>query len=128
MVHACLDHNAIGEPCRAQPVRPSGYCWWHDPQLAEERARKRRAGGVTRGPKARAKQTGPTASMTSEELLARLTLVFKGVINGRIAPARGASAAAIARTMIQVREVSELEERLRVLEEAAGFRGPGRRA
>jgi hypothetical protein len=121
MVNRCLASNAEGEPCQAQPVRPSGYCYWHDPSLAEERDRKRREGGVNRSNRARTKKQLPAQPLSTDELLAYLSLAFKGVLAGKVRPNIGNCLGALARSMAQLRETSELEERLSALERAAGI-------
>lgn len=44
----CSATNRRGEPCQAYPVQGSRWCYWHDPAMAEARARSRAAGGAAR--------------------------------------------------------------------------------
>lgn len=39
---ACQAENGAGEPCRATPQLNSGYCFWHDPETAEDAQNARR--------------------------------------------------------------------------------------
>jgi hypothetical protein len=112
MVNRCTATNADGDPCQAQPVRPSGYCYWHDPALAEERDRKRREGGANRSNKARAKKTLSAEALTAEEVRSYLGIVFKGVIGGKIEPGVGTAAANIARALMDVAKVAEVEQQV----------------
>ena len=41
----CRGVSAHGEPCKAAPMKGKHYCWYHAPEMAEER---RAAGGSTR--------------------------------------------------------------------------------
>ena len=64
--------------------------------------------------------------MSTEELAGWLSLLFKQVMAGRTEPRVGTAAATIARVMIDVREATELEQRIADLEARAGI-GHGRR-
>jgi len=44
----CKAPNDQGQPCRAAPVRESDFCFWHDPDRAEEAAQARKLGGQRR--------------------------------------------------------------------------------
>jgi hypothetical protein len=123
MVARCTAQTTSGRPCSAQPVRPDGYCYWHSPATASERADARRRGGRNRSNQARAKKQLPAEVMTDEELLAWLGITFKRVIAGQMLPNVGNAAATIARAMVAVRQASELEERLAALEARAGLNG-----
>lgn len=45
---ACQAENGAGEPCRATPQLNSRYCFWHDPETAEDAQNARRLGGYNR--------------------------------------------------------------------------------
>ena len=112
MVRTCLGTNINNEPCQAQPIRPSGYCYWHDPERAGEREQKRREGGANRANKARARKTLPAEPLTAEEVRAYLGVVFRGVIAGKIEPGVGTAAANIARALMDVAKVAEVEQQV----------------
>ena len=111
----CMGRNAAGKPCTAQPVRPSGWCYFHDPALAEERAEWRRKDGRSRSNEARAKKQIP-APMTAVELEGLLSQVLKAVIVGKIEPGVATAAAGVARAMIEVAKVGRLERQIAELE------------
>ena len=71
MVRRCAAKTVSGSPCSATPVRPSGYCYWHDPDLAAERDEARRRGGRARSNQARARKqlAGDDRLATGLELL-----------------------------------------------------------
>ena len=120
MVVRCKAQTAGGAPCSAQPVRDDGFCYWHSPATASERVEARRRGGQNRSTKARARKQIPVA-MSADELAGWLSLLFTQVMAGRIEPRVATAAATVAKTLMDVRQASELEERLAALEtQAAG--------
>ena len=123
MVSQCAATNSAGLPCQAQPIRPSGYCWWHCPDAAEERDRTRREGGRARSNKARAAKTLPDHALTPEQLQGLLGLTLKAVLNESKSPAIGNAVGSLARAIVAVREATDLEARLAALEAAAGIDG-----
>ncbi|MDP9364810.1 MAG: hypothetical protein M3Q10_11405 [Chloroflexota bacterium] len=116
----CRATTAAGSPCSAQPVRPSGWCYWHDPTIAAEREAARRRGGRGKSNRARAAKAMP-APMTPADLQALLGVVLRGVVAGRVEPGVGNAAANLGRAIVAVREATTTEERLAALESAAGL-------
>jgi hypothetical protein len=116
----CKATNAQGKPCSAQ-ARPTGYCQWHDPALVAERAEWRRQGGAARSNKARAKKALPDTVLTPPELQGVLSKAIRDVLAGQLEPGPANAAAALSRALVTLREATELEERLSVLERAAGI-------
>ena len=119
----CAATNAAGSPCSAQPVRPDGFCYWHAPAVAAERAAARRKGGANRSNTARAKRQLPAGVLTADELRGLVGLTIRGVLTNRIEPGVGNSVANLARAYLAVTEATEHEERLAALEAAAGLGG-----
>jgi hypothetical protein len=93
-------------------------CPWHSPDFAERRAESSRQGGRNSSNRNRAKKQLPAEAMGPEELQAYLALVFKAVLSGKLAPNIGNCLGTLARSMVQVREASEMEERMSRVEEA----------
>ena len=113
MLSRCKAANRDGSPCMAQPVRASGFCFWHCPEVAEQRAAARQRGGANKSSKRRALKAAE--GMTVEDIDALLAAVLTGVIVGRFTPG-------VAKAMIAVREagaVERIEERLAELERLA---------
>jgi hypothetical protein len=106
----CIARNANGARCQAQPVRPSGYCWFHDPAIDEERTRKRREGGANRSNAVRAKKSLPAEPLAAEEIRSYLGLVFRGLIGGKVEPSMATAAANVARALLDVAKAAELEQ------------------
>ncbi len=112
MDRRCRGANTADQRCDAKPVRPSGWCYWHDPALETERTEGRRQGGKSRSNQARARKQLPTNAMTMQEVQALLGVTFKGVLTGKIEPGVGTACANIARAMTQVAGVAEIEEQI----------------
>ncbi len=126
MVTKCKATTAAGAPCTAQPLRADGFCFWHSPAVAAERQAGRRRGGRARSNANRARKDLPPA-LTPAELQQVLGSVLRGVIGGRVAPNVANAWAALGRTLIAIREATEVEERLTALEAAAAEGQPPNR-
>ena len=110
-----------GSRCSRPALAKKQHCLMHDGDSAELRREAGRKGGHARSNKSRAEKAMPDA-MTPEELSRWLSQVFTAVITGAMEPKIGIAAAGIARTLMVVREMGELEERLTALEAQAGRR------
>ena len=126
MAAKCCAIARSGSRCNSAVLPGSSYCWLHDPASAEARKEASRKGGRAKSTAARARKQIPPA-MGADELAGWLSTLFNGVMTGRVEPRIGTAASAIARTLLQVRELVEIEERLSALEEAANV-GDGRRS
>jgi hypothetical protein len=102
-------------------VRPSGWCWFHDPTFAAERDAGRRKGGVQRSNQARARKQFTDGGLTPQELSGLLGKALQDVLDGKVEPGPVNAAANIARALLAVREATETEERLTALEARAGL-------
>ncbi len=109
MVGRCAATTAAGSPCSAQPVRADGYCYWHSPALAAERAEARRRGGQAKSNVNRAKRALLPAAMTVADMEVLLDGVLRAVINGRLTPGIAVAAATVAKAKMQAAEVGRLE-------------------
>lgn len=118
MAAKCEGTNRDGTACSATP-RPSGYCLWHDPGLASERATWRRNGGEQKSNVNRAKRAIPDGLMSAQDLQGALGLLLKATIAGTTAPPVAAACAALARAIVAVAGVAELEQRIAALEQSA---------
>ncbi len=115
----CKATTAAGSACSAQPVRPDGFCYWHSPALATERDAARRRGGEHRSNRLRAAKAMP-AALTSDDLLATLSEAIRRVEAGELVPGVVNAMANLARVINVIRETSEIEQRIRELEQRAG--------
>jgi len=106
----CSALSAKGNPCTARPVRPSGYCWFHCPDLEAERAAGRRLGGFARSNAERARKHLPAEPLDSAELVRYLLVAFTGVLDGTVEPRVGTAAASIAKVMTDLAAGAEVEQ------------------
>ena len=112
----CAAQKADGTPCRGT-ARPSGFCTFHDPALAQKRAEARRAGG-------RSRSRGPAVLPDAEDLPTKtigdvtvllgrtLNDVRQGKIDAKIANAIGYLSSVLLRSL----QDGELEARMAALE------------
>jgi hypothetical protein len=121
VVNRCKGANSAGAPCSAQPVRPDGYCYWHSPQTATERAEARRRGGHARSNAARARKQLPAGNLSVDELRGVVGVTIAKVLTGDIEPGAANSVANLTRAYVAIIEVGEFEERLVALEAQAGL-------
>ena len=122
MVATCTATTKSGAPCSAQAWR-DGICQWHHPSLEGDRAGWRAKGGANRSNKARARRDLPTDPRNLADVKRVLGRALVDLESGALDPARGSAMAAVARAMTTVIEKGEIEERLTMLEEAAGLQG-----
>ncbi len=127
MAAKCSAIAKSGSRCNSAALPGSAYCFVHDPASAEARRAASVKGGKARSTQARAKAALPEA-MDAAELGGWLSLLFRQVMTGRIEPRIGTAAATIARTLMEVRTVTELETRIAELEERAGVEDTRRSA
>jgi hypothetical protein len=114
-----------GSRCSSSVLPGSAFCFVHDPSAAEARREASVKGGLARSNKARAAKQMPEA-LTPAELQGYLAVTLRGVLGGRVQPAVGNCIAALARSIVTVREAVELEGRVVELEALAN-RGTNRR-
>ena len=126
MLTVCSARNKAGAPCSAQAWKDD-LCRWHHPELEAQRAEARSKGGAARSTAARARKKVPTA-MAPAELGGWLSLLFTQVMDGDVEPRIATACAAIAKTLTDLRQSSELETRLTELEAAAGVKASRWRA
>lgn len=119
MATGCRATNQAGAPCSAQPL-PSGWCRWHDPSLAGERAAWSRKGGAARSNKQRALKKLPDDLLSLRAVQALLCGVLRDVTAGRIEVGVANASASVARAIAAVAQAGDLEERLAELEKVAG--------
>ena len=119
----CSATNKNGSPCSAGPVREDGYCYWHAPDLAEQRLTDRQRGGAARSNVVRARKRIADTILEPSDIQGILGDTLRKVIAGTLEPGVGNAAANIARVLIAVREAGEIETRLTALEEGADIHG-----
>ena len=109
----CKALRTDGTPCQGT-ARASGYCWAHDPALAEQRK-----AGAVRGGKNKAK-IARLERMMPQDLIPVFTALKASlykVYQGTLDPRQATAMAAVAGAMCKVLETGELVARLDELEE-----------
>ena len=119
-VARCQGTTASGKPCAAKALPEDRFCPWHSPAWADRRRAWSSQGGTNRSNAARVRKHLPPAP-TPDELQRVLGQALTDVLGGTLEPGRANAAAALARSLMAVREATEVEERLAALEQAAGI-------
>ncbi len=123
MEQMCIATTKEGRPCSAGPVRPSGYCYWHDPALLEQRLTDRQRGGAARSNVARARKQLQRDVMTLSDVQGVLCRTLARVVAGETEPGVGTAAATLGRAIAAIATVADLEQRLTALEAVADING-----
>lgn len=119
----CQATAANGKPCAATPRPGRSYCLWHDPEAVETRRELSRKGGQARSNRRRALAKLPDEVMSLRTVQAMLCRALRDVIDGRLEPGVGNSAATLGRAIAAIATAGDLEERVAELERAAGAAG-----
>jgi hypothetical protein len=109
----CGFKKASGGECKAFAL-PSGRCWIHDPDRADQRHQAR-----SKGAKVRALQSKQPRFDSPKALIQFTGLILSGVLSGRIAPDVGRVVLYGVNTQRALLETSDLVARLEALEAAA---------
>jgi hypothetical protein len=115
----CKGTRKDGAACEARAVTGSDYCLAHDPARVVEMAEWRRQGGKASSNASRARKAA--AGMNPVEIIGVLSRVLSGVLAGDYTPGQANAAASVARAMMQIHEMTALEERIAALEARAGL-------
>jgi hypothetical protein len=118
LMAVCAGNKRDGSRCTATVEPPQIYCWWHDPDNAEERRR-----AASKAGKAKANRELPA-------IKAQLTDLTAQVLAGDLETGRAAVANQLINTRLRAieqerknRETEELEARIEALERAQGQKG-----
>ena len=121
MMVKCGGSKRNGSPCTATVKPPKAYCWWHDPANAAERRRNASKAGKSK----------PSRELTG--IKARLSGLADDVLAGRTDKGVAAVASQVLNVYLRavsvemkVKEVTELEERISVLEASKAKKGEQR--
>lgn len=110
----CKATTIDGKPCGANQIRANGFCYWHDPDLEEERREKRARGGKNSSNAARAKKA--MKQYEGMDLVSVLHGVLDGLLTGNHEPGVANAAANVAKAISQLRTSQELEARIAGIE------------
>lgn len=115
MDRGCKATTTSGVPCAAQHFR-DGWCRWHHPQLAEQRTRERREGGLAKATERRARKELERAGLSPGELDGLLSSAMRRVAAGEMEPPVATALGTLARALIAVRGHQRIEDRIDALE------------
>jgi hypothetical protein len=101
-------------------ARPSGYCWNHDPELAEARKEGNSRGGRNRSNAKRASREliAVEARDARANLVPGLTRAFEKVEAGDLAPNVANSMATIAKALVEVTNATQVDAEIEELRQA----------
>jgi hypothetical protein len=110
----CAGHKRDGSRCTATVEPPQTYCWWHDPDNAEERRRAASKAGKSR------------SNRELPDVKAQLQDLTRDVLAGDLETGRAAVANQLIDTRLRAieqqrknKETEELEARIEALERAS---------
>jgi hypothetical protein len=103
-----------GERCRGNVVDSEGFCFTHSPELMDRRREGSSRGGKHKSSIVRLEKLMPERLAP---VYSKLETVLDQLHSGRLDPKIAHAMAAVARVMVSVLQVGEMEERLRTLEE-----------
>lgn len=109
-----------GKPCGAKPKPGTDLCPWHSPEHLANRAEYTRRGGLGKSNRARLGKIIPRADLTAEEILGLLGGAYLEILAGERDPSHGSALSTMARTMLEVRRVAELEVHLTEMSQRIG--------
>jgi hypothetical protein len=113
MANRCIATRRDGVPC-ATAARASGYCFAHDPALAEVRADACRRGGRNSSHVARIQKKAP---QELRDVLDQLMQALDETYGGQLEPRVAGAMATLCGAIVRVYELGELAMRVQALEE-----------
>lgn len=105
-------HNGCGAP----PMQDSEFCYWHNPGTEAERKAASSRGGKASRRTLRPEDVARLDFSTLKELDGFLAFLIKEVSTGGITVGAARAAGYLARSLVQIRESGEFEQRLISLE------------
>jgi len=100
------------EGCKAAPLDGEDFCFFHHPDLKKEQQEARSRGGRASQRTLRAEHVENLDFTMLKEVDKFLCLLLKEVAVGEVSTAIGKTCGYLARSLGQLRELSEFEERL----------------
>ena len=113
MANRCNATRRDVTPCTAR-AGVSGYCFYHDPALAEKRKQGRQLGGHARSHAARFQKKAP---QDLRDVLDQLMQALEGTYGGQLEPRAASAMATLCGAIVRVYELGELAVRVQALEE-----------
>jgi hypothetical protein len=114
---ACRATNLRGEPCGATEIAGEGWCFWHHPARARQRAEARRRGGLSLQYGSPEGAERPEVRIRSvEDVLKLLETAAGDLLSRKPSMGRARGLVYLCSAALRAVEVGELEERVAALE------------
>ncbi len=116
-IKQCLQKTDDGEICKAPVMHDSDFCFFHNPEVTEERSAARRAGGIERS-KVAVLPLGISdlPLSTSQEVVRLLAETINQVRKGQIDPRISNAVGYLSGILLKGLEQSDVEKRIGALE------------
>ena len=112
----CQFTKANGEPCQAPRIEGSDFCYFHSPEVATDRAKARKLGGINR----RARKRINHEQLYSIDRVIDIQKALEDALNDveglENSNARARTIGYICQMLLKALEVGEVESRLEALE------------
>jgi hypothetical protein len=112
----CQHRKANGEPCQANAMSGSPFCFFHDPEMVAERTEARRAGGQKNKAAVLPTETPDRPLTGVQDVVALLGETINQVRRGQIDPKVSNAVGYLAGILLKALEQGDLEQRLAALE------------
>ncbi len=111
----CKEKNQQGKPCSAQHWK-GGYCRWHHPENQDAQREASRRGGRASSHTARARKKFANGIRDIADLRATMLDSIEKVRVGELEPNRAAAIAQLARVVVAMTPIADLDGRMVELE------------
>lgn len=118
----CKSTTKGGERCQAPAIDGSSFCFFHDPDLADERQRAQSSGGRNGATRTLPPSTPDLSVASSRDVVDLLSDTINQVRRGAIDPRVGNAVGYLANILLKAFEQGDIEDRVRALEAATNSR------
>jgi len=122
VARTCQSQTKDGDRCQAPAVGNSLFCFFHDPDLADDRRRAQAAGGRNGAMKTLPSSTPDARVEGPQDVAALLAETISQVRRGDIDPRVGNAVGYLANILMKAIEQGNLEDRIKSLEGAINHR------
>ena len=116
MKRKCRHNRSDGGACQANATASSGFCFFHDPDLASDRQAAQRAGGLRNKAASLPADTPDCAVRNAADVIALLGMSINQVRRGQIDPRVANAIGYLSATLLKALELGNLEQRVSALE------------
>lgn len=122
MSKVCKTTKNNGEPCQSPAIGDTGYCYFHNPEMASKRAESRKKGGLNRraGKKS---EHGPYSIRGSDDVMRALEDALNDVDALENSHSRARTIGYLCQIILKTLEIGAIEERLEALEKVVLEKG-----